>query len=52
MVGFAEGTFVGTEEGELVVGNMGVALEGLPGVGSEVGASVAGVAEGDSVGTE
>jgi hypothetical protein len=54
VVGIAEGDSVGTEEGELVVGNMevGAALVGLPAVGLKVGVNVVGVAEGDSVGTD
>ena len=54
VVGVAEGDSVGTEEGELVVGNVGVgaALVGRPVVGLKVGVSVVGVAEGNSVGTD
>jgi hypothetical protein len=51
---FAKGISVGTEEGELVVGNMvvGAVLVGLVVVGSDDGVSVVTFSEGYSIETE
>jgi hypothetical protein len=51
VVTFAEGSSVGTEEGELVVGNMGMGAA-LVGLASEIGVSVVTLSKEESVATE